>query len=63
LLLNLRRLATEAGIRHVEASVLPDNRRMLGLARELGFSLKALKPADYSTIELGKELDDGEQVD
>lgn len=62
LLLNLRQLATEAGIRHVEASVLPDNRRMLGLARELGFSLKALKPADYSTIELGKELDDDEQV-
>ena len=63
LLIDLRRLATAAGIRHVEASVLPDNRRMLGLARELGFSLKALKPADYSTIELGKELDNGEQVE
>lgn len=62
LLVDLRQLAKEAGIRHVEASVLPENRRMLGLARELGFSVKALKPADYSTIELGKELDNGEQV-
>ncbi len=59
LLVDLRRLAIDAGIRQVEASVLPDNRRMLGLARELGFSLKPLKPVDTSTIELGKELDEG----
>ena len=59
LLVDLRQLAANAGITHVEASVLPQNRRMLGLARELGFALKALKPADHSTIELGKELDNG----
>lgn len=56
LLVDLRQLAIEAGIRHVEASVLPDNKRMLYLANELGFALRALKPADSSTVELGKEL-------
>ena len=59
LLVDLRHLAMNAGIKHIEASVLSENRRMLDLARELGFSLKAMKPMDYLTLELGKDLEDG----
>ncbi|UCB54961.1 MAG: GNAT family N-acetyltransferase [Thiotrichales bacterium] len=59
LLMDLRQLAIKAGIRRIEMSVLPANRRMLDLARELGFALKEMKLMDYSTIELGKEFEDG----
>ena len=58
LLVDLRHLAIAAGIKHIEANVLSENRRMLELARELGFSQKPVKPADYSTRELGKDLDE-----
>ena len=57
LLIDLRQLAIAAGIKHLEVSILPENRRMLHLARELGFSHKPLESMDYSTIELGKDLD------
>jgi acetyltransferase len=57
LLVDLRNLARDAGIKHLEASILPDNRRMQELARKLGFSLRPIKPLDGSTVELGKDID------
>ena len=60
LLVDLRQLAIRAGIKRIEMSVLPENRRMLYLARELGFSLKEMKPMGYSTIELGKDFENGQ---
>jgi len=58
LLLDLRTLAIEAGIRHFEASVLPGNQRMLELARSLGFRIRsAIAGDDGRTHELGKEFD------
>ena len=56
LLIDLRNLAHEAGIKHLEASVLSGNSRMLDLARTLGFSIKPINPADSMTIELGKDI-------
>lgn len=57
LLVGLRDLATEAGIRHIEASVLSENARMVDMAKELGFSLKPMKPMSGSILDLGKDLD------
>jgi acetyltransferase len=56
LLLDLRALAIEAGIRHLEVSVLPGNTRMLRLARLLGFTLKPARAGDVQSLELGKDL-------
>jgi acetyltransferase len=60
LLLDLRELAHQAGIRQLQASVLPDNTRMLRLARTLGFSILPAKPDEGATVELGKGLDEAE---
>lgn len=61
LLVELRELARAAGIRHLQMYVLPENRRMMSLARHLGY-----EPVDagagYGSRELGKTLgpnDDG----
>jgi acetyltransferase len=56
LLKDLRDIAHQAGIRHLEARVLPDNQRMLQLAKNLGFRIKP-GGDDPSAIELGKEVD------
>lgn len=58
LLLDLRDIAREAGIRHIEASVLPGNKRMLELARNLGFTLKPARTDADTTLELGKDFTD-----
>ena len=58
LLLDLRSLAFAAGIRHFEASVLPGNKRMLELARALGFVVRTTGPGEDTALELGKEIDD-----
>jgi acetyltransferase len=59
LLLDLRTLATEAGIRHLEASVLPGNTRMLELARALGFTIRPEQAAAGQALDLGKDIDSG----
>lgn len=59
LLLDLRNLAFEAGIRHFEASVLPGNKRMLELARALGFAVRTAGPGEDSALTLGKDIDNG----
>jgi len=56
MLKDLRDIAHQAGIRHLEARVLPDNRRMLQLAQTLGFRIKT-NSDDPSAIELGKDVD------
>jgi acetyltransferase len=56
LLQDLRDLAHQAGFRHLEARVLPDNRGMLQLAKNLGFHIK-YGGDDPSAIELGKDVD------
>jgi acetyltransferase len=56
LLLDLRDIAYRAGFRHLEARVLPDNRRMLQLAKDLGFRVKP-GGDDPSAVELGKDVD------
>jgi acetyltransferase len=56
LLKDLRGFAHQAGIRHLEARVLPDNRRMLELAQDLGFRVKP-GGDDPSAVELGKDVD------
>jgi len=55
----LRDIAGENGVRHFEATVLPQNRRMLALARELGFTRLTGLP-DARTVVLGKDVDDAE---
>jgi len=57
LLLDLRTLAVTAGIRHFEASILPGNKRMLELARTLGFTVREAYSGDGQTLEMGKEID------
>jgi len=57
LLTDLRDIARGVGIKHLEASILWDNRRMLGLARTLGFATRPVKPEDDHLLELGKDLD------
>jgi len=57
LLTDLRDIARGVGIKHLEASILWDNRRMLGLARTLGFATRSVKPEDDHLLELGKDLD------
>jgi acetyltransferase len=57
LLLDLRNLAREAGIRHPEASVLPQNRGMPGLARAPGFSISQVRPGNDLAVEPGTDLD------
>jgi acetyltransferase len=59
LLLDLRNLAREAGIRQFEASVLPGNKRMLELAQSLGFTVRSAPVPPDTTLELGKDLDPG----
>jgi acetyltransferase len=56
MLRDLRDIAHQAGIRHLEARVLPDNRRMLQLATNLGFRIKPSNE-DPGAIELGKDVD------
>ena len=56
LLKDLREFALQVGIRHLEARVLPDNRRMLELAQDLGFRIKP-RGEDFSAVELGKDVD------
>jgi acetyltransferase len=56
LLVRLRDVARAAGVKHLEASVLSHNRRMLTLARELGFT-RMPEQRNASTIALGKEVD------
>jgi acetyltransferase len=56
MLKDLRDIAHQAGIRHLEARVLPDNRRMLQLAKNLGFRIKP-RGDDPGAIELGKDVD------
>ena len=60
LLLDLRTLAHQAGIRHLQASVLPDNGRILSTAQALGFSILPAKPDEGATVELGKGIDEAE---
>jgi hypothetical protein len=55
--MNLRDLARKAGIRHIEASVLPGNKRMLELAQALGFTVRPCRNGEGSTLELGKDFD------
>lgn len=57
LLLDLRELARAGGIRQFEASVLPGNKRMLELARSLGFTVRPAPAGDGQVLELGKEFD------
>ena len=57
LLTDLRQLAVAAGIRHLEANVLPGNRRALELVRALGFTVRTAGSGDGAAVELGKELD------
>jgi acetyltransferase len=56
LLLRLRDIAREAGVKHLEATVLPQNQAMLSLARQLGFT-RVSGQTDAHTVELGKEVD------
>jgi acetyltransferase len=56
LLKDLRDFARQTGIKHLEARVLPDNRRMLELAKNLGFRIKP-SVDDPGAIELGKDVD------
>jgi acetyltransferase len=56
LLKDLRDIAHGAGIKHLEARVLPDNSRMLQLAQTLGFRIKP-RGEDFSAVELGKDVD------
>ena len=60
LLLDLRKLARQAGIRHLQVSVLPDNTRMLYLAKALGFSILPARAAEGTAVELGKGIDESE---
>lgn len=57
LLVVLGKLARGAGIKHLEASILCGNRRMLRLAESLGFSIRPVTPGDAHTLELGKDVD------
>jgi acetyltransferase len=61
LLLDLRGLAHAAGIQHLEANVLSGNKRMLQLARTLGFSIKPAATGDRQEVELGKDIDEGKK--
>ena len=55
LLLGLRNVAEQAGIKCLEVTVLRDNTRMINLARKLGFRISP-KQDDFLTIELGKYI-------
>lgn len=59
LLVDLRAFAIDAGIRHLEASVLPGNTRMLELARALGFTIRPEQAAAGQALDLGKDIDSG----
>ncbi|MFZ0469464.1 MAG: hypothetical protein WAL92_11140 [Thiogranum sp.] len=59
LLRRLRDIAGRHGVRHFEATVLPHNRRMLALARELGFT-RLTGQHDVRTVELGKDVEDAD---
>jgi acetyltransferase len=61
LLTRLRDTAVDAGIKDLYVSVLADNRRMLALARYLGFNFQTGK-GDHRARHLGKYIrkDDGE---
>jgi len=52
----LRDLARDAGIQELEVNILRENRRMLGLARQLGY-LQPLKADGPTTVVLGKRTD------
>jgi acetyltransferase len=58
LLLDLRGLAHAAGIRHLEANVMSGNKRMLTLARTLGFSIRPTAAGAGQEVELGKDIDE-----
>ena len=57
LLLRLQDIARDNGIRHFEVTVLPHNRRMPALARQLGFT-RLPGQRSFVAVELGKELED-----
>ena len=56
MLTELRDIARGAGIRHFYMNVLRDNRRMLHLARKLGFHPSAQKTGDLTSQSLGKSI-------
>lgn len=55
LLIDLRCLAKQAGFHQVEVCILRENRRMIELARELGF-IDSSAESDFATMTLGKEI-------
>lgn len=57
LLTDLSRLARDAGIKHLEASILWGNKRMQGLAQTLGFTVRPVKPGNGHTLELEKDVE------
>lgn len=57
LLAGLIHFTRQAGLRHLEAIVLPDNADMLSLAERLGFKVEQ-KQDDSRTIDLGKGLEE-----
>ncbi|MGE0623898.1 MAG: N-acetyltransferase family protein [Pseudomonadales bacterium] len=60
LLLELRAVARAAGYRHLHMRVLPQNRRMIALARRLGYEPKPSDEEPGASM-LGKTLIDGER--
>jgi len=58
LLLELRTVARSAGFRHLHMRVLPQNHRMIELARRLGYEPKPSADG-FSARSLGKPIEDG----
>jgi acetyltransferase len=56
LLVSLRDIARRAGVKHLEAVVLPQNQPMLALARTLGF-VPVSGQSHSDSVNLGKEVD------
>jgi len=50
--------ARRQGIRHLDARILATNRRMLGLAHELGFSIDTI-PDEFGTLDARLDLSPG----
>lgn len=55
MLKDLREFAKQAGFHHLEVNILKENRRMMDLARGLGF-LDSLAESDFSAVQLGKDI-------
>lgn len=56
MMLALRDIAREAGIHQLEVNILRENKRMLGLARHLGYLAEA-KGSPSTSVILGKGID------